>query len=302
MFGDPVFGDPAVLLTAGGRAVMLLGVFFVVGAALCTWLAPARGIARPVRAGALLLLLGCAAQAAGQLLAFEAWAPDAPPLADTLAMIADTTWGRGRIALVVLALIAGLVSWYRGRWLDAAVRSLALLLVVLLPLLGHAAAADDMVLAWVLVAAHAAGASVWLGTFLLLAPTWWLGVQATIGSLARYGRVALWSAPLAVASGIGTAWTRMDTPASLFGTSYGRLLLLKIAVVLVVLGLGARHHLRLARRPATKPLGGSPLEHDGGASVVRDARGTLRLELLLALLVLALTGWLAESEPPGFDQ
>ncbi len=268
-----------------GRGVLLCGVLLLGGAATATWLAPARAIARPLRLAALLLLAGLALQLLGQLRAFDAFAPEAEPLSDTLALIGSTDWASRRAALLALAVGVLAVSAAPRRWGDRAVRLLAAGALLLLPLMGHAAAVESARgRAYALALVHASAATVWLGTLLLLARPWWLGVSAVQRAIGRYGRVALVAAPAVVLTGVVTAWPRVGgldglLGNGLLGTGYGRLLLAKVACVGVVLALGAAHHRRLVR------AGGEP------------TRGTLLAELLGALAVLALTGWLAESAP-----
>jgi putative copper export protein len=95
-----------------------------------------------------------------------------------------------------------------------------------------------------------------------------------------YGRLALLAAPITLLSGGVTAWPRIGSLLTVLDSSYGQLLTAKVATVAIVLLLGARHHRRLVR------AGEVP------------SRGTLLAEVLLAGVVLVLTGWLAESAPP----
>jgi copper transport protein len=275
--------DLAFLLTAGGRTLALMGAFLLIGAAVCSWLAPARAIRRPVLGAALLLTLAVVAQTSGQLLAFDAFAADALPLAETFDMLAGTNWGRTRAMLAVLALAAFVSAALPARFTNAAARALSVLLLALIPWLGHAAAADNQLLAFSLTLLHATAAAVWLGTLALLARPWWSDVQALHHVVPRYGAVALISAPVVVASGVVTVWTRLDSPWQLLEPGYGRMVLIKTGLVALVLALGARHHLQLVRSAQGNVLA---------------MRRSLQLEVLLTLLVLALTGWLGESEPP----
>ncbi len=263
-----------------GRGVLLGGVLLLGGAATASWLAPARATARPVRLAALLLLAGLALQLHGQLRAFDAFAPEAEPLADTLALIAGTDWASRRVILLVLAVGVLGASVLRGAWADRTLRLLAAAVLLLLPLMGHAAAVETgRGRAYGLALGHAVAATLWLGTLLVLARPWWLGVSAVQRAIGRYGRMALVAAPAVLLTGVLTAWPRVGGLDGLLGSGYGRLLLAKVASVGVVLALGAVHHRRLVRG------GGEP------------ERSSLLAELLMALVVLALTGWLAESAP-----
>ena len=278
--------------TAVGRAAILSGVFLLVGAAATTWLAPMRTIRRPLWLAALLLLLGLASQAVGQLMNFDAFAPDAEPLGDLVAIIATTSWAQSRAALTVLVVMIGVGASLNGRWLDFVARSTAMAALCTLPFLGHAASAEPAWLSLPLAVVHALAASVWIGTLALLGPAWWNDVQAAVQRLPHYGRTALFAAPVAVLSGGVTAWTRLESPMQLLSTDYGRLLIIKTILVLSVLALGARHHRQLTRYSGASLL---------GADRVQLVRRTLQLEVVLAVIVLLLTGWLGESAPPTLD-
>lgn len=267
-----------------GRAALLAGVLLLAGSAVSTWLAPTRAVRAALQVAGVLMLLGLGLQLVGQLRAFDAFLPDADPLAETLAMIARTGWGRNRVAVVAVAaltLLVGVLTRERAPT-DWGTRVLALVALSLLPRLGHAAAVEEgAVRAYVIALAHAAAASLWLGTLMLLARGWWTGVQSLRAAVRPYGRLALVAAPVTLVTGVVTAWPRVGSVFAVLDSGYGRLLAVKIAMVAIILGLGAQHHRRLVRG------GGEP------------SRGTLLAEVLLALVVLTLTGWLAESAPPG---
>lgn len=284
--------ENALLYTAIGRAAILIGVFVLVGAAAATWLAPMRAIRRPLWAAALLLLFGLAAQALGQLLNFDAFASDAEPLSELISIISTTSWARSRLLLAAAALAVAVGASLNARWLDLCARVGATAVLCILPFLGHAASAEPAWLALPLAVVHAAAASLWIGTLGLLGPAWWNDVQAMVERLPRYGRVALFAAPLALLSGGVTAYTRLESPMQLLTTDYGRLLAVKSLLVLTVLALGARHHKQLTRHGGIALL---------GADRVQLVRRTLQIEVVLALVVLMLTGWLGESAPPTLD-
>jgi len=268
---------------AMGRAALLTGVLLLAGSAMSTRLAPTRAVRPALQLAGVLLLLGLGLQLIGQLRAFDAFLADADPLADTLAMIARTGWGRNRTVMAavgVLALLVGLVMRERPP-LDWSARVLALLALCLLPRLGHAAAVEDgVVRAYLLAFVHASAASLWLGTLALLARGWWTDVPSLRAAVMPYGRLALVAAPVTLVSGVVTAWPRFGSVFTVLDSGYGQLLAVKVTVVAVILALGAQHHRRLVRG------GGEP------------SRGTLLAEVLLALAVLTLTGWLAEAAPP----
>jgi len=266
--------------------------------------------------GIALVLVGVMVQAFGQLLAFEAWAPDAAPLHDTLAIIGNTNWGHTRLTVTLIAFVGFVFSFTRSPVLDVGVRVVAVALLGVLPLLGHAASSSNVPLAYALGVVHATGAAMWLGALALLAPTWWMGLHSTLVMLPRYGRLAMFAAPLVIATGVLTVWTRLETPVQLLSTTYGRLILAKSVLVAIILAFGARHHRRLTRSFERSPDNNTARFESGVyTSALGDgrptaasrilmaytARHTLLLELLLAAVVLAVTGWLGESEPPTLE-
>jgi copper transport protein len=87
-----------------------------------------------------------------------------------------------------------------------------------------------------------------------------------------------------VASGLLAAWLRLPTVASLWESSYGRILLLKLAFVALVVVLGALNWRRLSR-----------LGDDGAAQRITR---TASVELTIAALVLAVTAVLVSTSPP----
>jgi putative copper export protein len=106
------------------------------------------------------------------------------------------------------------------------------------------------------------------------------GVNA--GTWRAFSRIATVMAPVVVLSGVGSAWRRVGAsgPAALLASDYGRLLLLKTALVSVVLAAGYTQRRRLG-------AGGVPV------------RRVVQREVVLAAVVLAVTAWMTGMEPPG---
>jgi putative copper export protein len=109
--------------------------------------------------------------------------------------------------------------------------------------------------------------------------------RATAEMVHRFSGLALASAALLGATGIVTAWTHLKYVAALWTTPYGYALLAKLAVVAVVVALGAWNWRRV--RPA--------LGSDGGA---RTLRRTAVSELVAAGVVLVLTAVLVSLPSP----
>lgn len=150
---------------------------------------------------------------------------------------------------------------------------------------GHAARAEPVALMAPLMAAHALALIFWAGALPGLVAA--LPRSDAAALMARFSRLALPMVALLALSGAGLAVRQVETPAALTGTAYGRLLLVKLALVAAVLALAARHRLILTPRLARDPARARPA----------FAR-SLRLELALMVLILALTAGFRLTPPP----
>ncbi|WP_084077477.1 cytochrome c oxidase assembly protein [Demequina sp. NBRC 110057] len=106
---------------------------------------------------------------------------------------------------------------------------------------GHAAGASDHHLATSAMFLHLAGSALWMGVlgtlFLMRGP---LGLEAKT-AVRRGSRIMIWAAIVLIVSGIANAYIRMEGPADLVTTTYGWLLLLKIALMTLAIVLAAWH-------------------------------------------------------------
>ena len=173
--------------------------------------------------------------------------------------------GRGRAVLLVALAAVGLVTW---------------------PVAGHAAAAP---LAPVAVAAdvvHLAAMAVWVGGLITLAafllPATHPRVLGSI--LPVWSRWAALAVVWLVIGGTVQAVVQVGAVSSLATTGYGRLLLAKIAVVVLVLGT-AVYARRLVRRAQTPAAGAGRL------------RRTVAVEVAATALVLGLSAVLVQTTP-----
>ena len=95
---------------------------------------------------------------------------------------------------------------------------------------------------------HMTAASVWMGGLLgLLAALRqhhhnegadWKNVD---GVIRRFSSIALWMILAMIATGAGLIWARLESWDELVTTRYGQLLIVKIALLLVVIGIGIFH-------------------------------------------------------------
>ncbi len=168
---------------------------------------------------------------------------------------------------------------------------------------GHAAAAEPLGLVAALAdACHLVAAGLWLGALLplallLRAASRESGADArpyAVLAVRRFSPLALMAMLAIVATGLGNAWVEVGSVPALVGTRYGRLLLVKIALLGPILGLAAANRRRLL-----------PALSGDGATVGRPAMARLSRfivwELALALLILAVTAMLSLTVPGAHD-
>jgi putative copper export protein len=194
-------------------------------------------------------------------------------------------------AVLLLALTRSIEPWGRtGWWLTAAG---SLTLCYLLPLLGHASGEPGRVL---LHGSHILGGGVWLGTLSATViasrspaadtpANAWRQVRREM--LARFSPVAFSGSTLLLVTGGVAVWWYLGPVISLWTTAYGRLLVLKLTLVLAVATCGFLNWRRL-RVPA------APGDPDSSSVNVK----LIAAEIMLAVAVVLVTAVLTETEHP----
>lgn len=277
-------GEPSPL-EAALRALLYLGSFGLVGGGLFSrWIGPELSRQRPRRlwgllwAGALLVAgssLYLAYHVARTLGSPEFFAP----------YLFETQ--QGNYLLLRLGLAALLLALGPGhpaplqRLLHA---GLGLAFLLTLSLTAHAGAKGGLALTADL--AHLVASVSWGGGLLALALAWGPSPHTT-SAVCRFSALALPAAGLFVGTGLLLAATHAGSvqPATLAQHDYGRTLLVKSALVLLILGLAA------ANRWVLLPQ----VRRRGPAAGLRAGVG---LEALLLAGVLVTTGFLATTAPP----
>ncbi|MCI0433007.1 MAG: CopD family protein [Gemmatimonadetes bacterium] len=275
---------------------------WVLRPALDVWPAPADWTGRALRrvAGQGVVAAWVLVPAAGLRLVAQVLEYLVPgeSLAEALRfLLLDTTWGRAWIAQVAVAIAA--IFAFRAAHGNTnrawRVAGLVAILACLTPAFsGHANGVEARrTLAILADSAHVFAAGVWIGGLLALAlvsatrtdggPT---RSDVLLRLLVRFSPVALASAAVLAISGTVGAWLHIPSWMDLFASTYGRVLLVKLALVLGVAAFGFRHW-----RVATPALG-------AGEDAPAFAR-TIALELTCAFAVLAVTALLTASPLPG---
>lgn len=188
------------------------------------------------------------------------------------------------VTLVGFAMVAtiSMISWVldRPRLLWAAF-ALALALAAGFSLSGHQATEPNSTTATQLADwAHLIAASIWAGGLLTLAVlVWRLAPELRRHAFLGFSRIATVLIAVLVLAGTYLAIVRLPQASDLWTTSYGRVLLFKLAVVGVALAWGGFHHTvirpRIERGEVPRGVGRSLLGESAVAMVVLLAAAVL---------------------------
>ena len=190
------------------------------------------------------------------------------------------------------ALVAALLTfaWLRRvRWALWPALALALALASGFSLSGHSASEPNssvvsVVADWV----HIGAASVWIGGVVMLALVGWrLGRRERSEVFLRFSRLATVLVAVVLLAGVYLGLLRLSAVSDLWTTGYGRVLLLKLALVALALAWGAVHHVLV--RPRLE-RGAEPPTGRVGRSLVGES--------LVGVAVLLVAAMLVQTPPP----
>ena len=155
---------------------------------------------------------------------------------------------------------------------------------------GHVLAEPRLILG-VLVTAHLLGLAFWIGAFAPLYRQAGHTDPVRAGAAAaEFGRRALWVVPALAVAGVALLVLLAGNPLDAVETTYGRLLVVKLAVFVLLLGLAACNRLRLT--PAL-------LAGDAGAGV--RLRRSIGLEFAAVIVILVVTATLTTIASPDME-
>lgn len=214
------------------------------------------------------------------------------------------------IRLVLLAAVLPLLfvlrrsAWHPPWWWWALAAPLGLAIAATPGLAGHAATGTFTQLAVPLDTLHVTAMSVWLGGLAVLALIVMDRDPDARRAADHFSPVALSSVVVIVASGVFAAWRQVGWSVDAFrDTTYGRILVVKIAVFIVLLALAAwsrqivRTHrpLSLSAAVATEPVRAT--ETRPADPSVRGLRWSVGGELVFGIAVLVITSMLVNAQP-----
>jgi copper resistance protein D len=314
-------GPPVAWLVRWVGFVALAGL---VGAIAVDWLVlPARvpelGATRDrLRAlrlvGALVLLLASGGELLLRTVTMSGAAGLGAALPAVPAVLSRTHFGTIWSARVVLLILLALTA-VRSRAAVTLAVPLALGVAATVTLTGHAADWGNVSVTAALDWAHVVAATAWTGglfalVLLLLraAPGWPPALLPAV--MRRFSALAAGCLAVVVLSGVYRAWLELPTVAALWQTAYGRILAVKVALALLLIGCGAvNRYLVLPRLGVGRATGlAARVFRLGRLTLMGPARGArsapasrlaawaLR-EVALALTIFWCTAMLVESTP-----
>ena len=265
------------------RLIASLALALLAGILLVGWLRGSAigGSKLPAGLGflAAMALVGqvaLAAFGANPAAGFLAWQP--------IAGFVTNTWG-GQILLarLVLAVALALLLLLSRSQMFWPISALLAANIVLLPLSGHANSAEPKLLSFFVHGLHSLSVMVWAGAVMVLG---WRALRSQVEEsdrtlIAAFSLIALGLVATGIATGIAAAWFQVGSFAALFGTGYGRLLLVKSVLVLGV-ALACANWLR--RRYLPSPQTSSP-------------KLALGIEAAMCAAMLAIAAWLSQTIP-----
>jgi putative copper export protein len=199
-------------------------------------------------------------------------------------LITTTTWGKAWVAQVAFALVTAAAFWASTRARSVvAVTSVSLtVLAVTFSLSGHAAATEQFRAAVVSAdALHVITAGTWIGTLAIIVIGWRMlrELNAVARIINAFSPLALASAAMLTASGVVGALVHVRPLGSIFTSTYGRVLLVKLFLVGIVIATGWFNWKRHTTRISSDE--GAALE----AGAVRELVAATAVILATALLI-----------------
>ncbi|MCU1455124.1 MAG: Copper resistance protein CopC [Acidimicrobiales bacterium] len=180
----------------------------------------------------------------------------------------------------------GVVTRWLG-WLGAAAAALGFVAS------GHSRSTDPTALVLAADAAHLAAAAIWFAGLMLVAVVVRRRTEETTAAatrtLARFSGMATASVALVSTAGVFLAWREVRSLSALTSTTYGWLVLTKVALAAAIIAAGAFNHFRLV--PVI--TGDEPNPLDAWRRLLR----TVRIEAAGLVVVLGVTAVLVNAVP-----
>jgi copper transport protein len=230
-------------------------------------------------------------------------------IGDLIPLMRDSYFGKGfltlELCLLLFAYAGGVAIWLdrpeRPRRTPGAMLALlgalaAAVAVILAPAVsGHAGQTSPRGLAIPVDWVHIAAGAVWIGGLigvLVIAVT--LGVAGLVRTVPRFSNVAFVSVLALIGAGIGNSLFHLPTFASLWQTSYGKMVVLKIIVLAVALLVASGNLLR--NTPRLRAAQRRPELVEGAASLLKRL---VSVEVVLIVGIIFCAALLTSLAPPS---
>ena len=212
-------------------------------------------------------------------------AADLSLLSETL----TTQYGKMQLArLVLLGIIGALIAviQFRGTWWWKFGTWASLVGITLtLSLAGHPVATNPVALSVGLDMLHMLAVSLWVGPLMIIVydrKMWLANDESTSApSLQWFSRTAGFAVPVIVVTGVIQAWLMMDGFGQILETRYGRTLIVKACLVIVLIALGAVSRVAMQRKQSG------------------SLRQSMGIEVLFAIIILTITSALVAMPQKG---
>ena len=271
--GRPVASPPGIPDPGGGTewALPLLRVLGDLSAILTVGLLLAGAVLVPARDGELrgarlrwtrasrwsALVWAGAVVAQVVLTLSDVLAQPVPSVLDPALLwsfVRDIELGRALLVQAVLVLVVGVCSCVVRTTTGAALIALVALVALVPPTLtSHAGTSADHTVAVSSLMVHVVAVTLWCGGLAALVLLGTADRRPFPVAVPRFSVLALWCAVAVALSGAVSAWVRLGDVAALVTSSYGRLVLLKLALLAVLSGFGLWHRRRSLPRLASDP-------------------------------------------------
>lgn len=193
----------------------------------------------------------------------------------------------GPALLVAMAAMLCALLALRGAWYARALAIVAFVGVGLsLAMTGHAATAPPEALTRPAIFLHGLGVTIWIGALAPLATLVSRPTVATLSVVNRFSRLAALAVGVLAVTGLALAFVQIEKPSALVETRYGQILSVKLALVILLLGLAALNRFRLT--PALA-------RGEKAASILRRA---IQLECAIALAIFTVVAGWRFTPPP----
>ncbi|QKD01838.1 copper resistance CopC/CopD family protein [Mesorhizobium loti] len=152
---------------------------------------------------------------------------------------------------------------------------------------GHASAAEPQWLTRPMVFAHGVGIAFWAGALVPLGLALKRQTAGAVAFLRRFSSAILPVVAVLAAAGIVLAVIQVQTPSALVGTSYGRLLLVKLALLVFLFTLAAVNRWKLTASAEA-----------GSTEVQRRLTRSIGVEMLIVLAIFGIAAGWRFTPPP----